>query len=62
MKETEVTMGGKDNLSGVTKVSNLSEVGPRPPEEDVDGIETARALRSPSIPCPVAAPRLQLKD
>ena len=46
MKETEVTLGGKDNLSGITKVSNLSEVGPRPPEEDVDGIETARALRS----------------
>ena len=47
MKETEVTLGGKDNLSGVTKVSNLSsEAGPRPPEEDVDGIETARALQS----------------
>ena len=41
MKETEVTLGGKDNLSGVTKVSNLSsEAGPRPTEEDVDGIET----------------------
>ena len=46
MKETEVTLGGKDNHSGVTKISNLSEVGPRPPEEDVDGIETARALQS----------------
>ena len=46
MKETEVTLGGKDNLSGVTKVSNLSENGPRPPEEDVDGIETARAIQS----------------
>ena len=38
MKETEVTLGGKDNLSGITKVSNLSENGPRPTEEDVDGI------------------------
>ena len=38
MRETEVSTGGKDNLSGVTKVSNLSEVGPRPPEEDVDGV------------------------
>ena len=46
MKETEVTIGGKDNLSGITKVSNLSEVGPRPPEEEVDGVETTRALRS----------------
>ena len=46
MKETEVTLGGKDNLSGVTKVSNLSENGPRPPEEEVDGIETERAIRS----------------
>ena len=46
MKETEVTLGGKDNHSGVTKISNLSEAGPRPPEEDVDGIETARALQS----------------
>ena len=46
MKETEVTLGGKDNLSGITKVSNLSENGPRPPEEDVDGIETERAIRS----------------
>ena len=46
MKETGVTIGGKDNLSGITKVSNLSEAGPRPPEEEVDGVETTRALRS----------------
>ena len=46
MRETEVSIGGKDNLSGVTKVSNLSEVGPRPPEEDVDGVEATKALRS----------------
>ena len=46
MKETEVTIGGKDNLSGITKVSNLSEVGPKLSEEDVDGKEAAKALRS----------------
>ena len=46
MKETEVTIGGKDNLSGITKVSNLSEVGPKLPEEDVDGKDAARALQS----------------
>lgn len=46
MKETEVSIGGRDNLSGVTKVSNLSETGPRPPEEDVDGVEATKALRS----------------
>ena len=46
MRETEVSIGGRDNLSGVTKVSNLSEAGPRPLEEDVDGVEATKALRS----------------
>ena len=49
-KQTEVAMKGKDNLSAVTEVSNLSEAGPNPavsePEDGVDGREAARALQS----------------
>jgi hypothetical protein len=49
-KQTEVAMRGKDNLSAVTKISNLSEAGPTAavsaPEDDVDGRQAARALQS----------------
>ena len=50
-KQTEVTVRGRDNLSAVTKISNLSEAGPDPPlkedpEEEVDGREAARALQT----------------
>ena len=49
-KHTEVAIKGKDNLSAVTKISNLSEAGPNPsitaPEDDVDGREAARVLHS----------------
>ena len=48
-KHTEVMIKGKDNLSAVTKLSNLSEAGPSPSvtePEDVDGREAARVLHS----------------
>ena len=48
-KQTEVMIKGKDNLSAVTKLSNLSEAGPSPSvtePEDVDGREAARVLHS----------------
>ena len=50
-KQTEVAIRGRDNLSAVTKISNLSEGGPdtpRPsaPEEEVDGREATRAVQS----------------
>ena len=46
-KQTEVAIRGKDNLSAVTMISNLSEAGSGPPLlDDVDGREAARALQS----------------
>ena len=50
-KQTEVAIRGKDNLSAITKISNLSEAGSGPPlldgsEDDVDGQEAAWALQS----------------
>ena len=46
MRDTEVSLGGKDDSSAVTKISDLSGDHPRPPEEDVDGAEARRVLRS----------------
>ena len=46
MRDTEVSLGGKDDSSAVTKISDLSGDCPRPPEEDVDGVEATRVLRS----------------
>ena len=46
MRDTEVSLGGKDDSSAVTKISDLSGDHPRPPEEDVDGVEATRVLRS----------------
>ena len=46
MRDTEVSIEGKDNFSVITKVSNLSDVGPKLQEEEVDGREAAKALQS----------------
>ena len=46
MRDTEVSIEGKDNFSVITKVSNLSDVGPKLQEEEVDGKEAAKALQS----------------